>query len=86
MHQYLAEFFGTMTLVFVILWTGNALAIGTTLAVLVYLFGKLSCGSFNPAVSIALYFNKKLSLNDAFIYVILQIIAAIIAYYLYKLK
>jgi aquaporin Z len=86
MQNYLVEFFGTIALVLVILLTGDPLAIGVTLGLLVYLFGKVSGGAFNPAVSIALYFNKKLSLNDSMIYVILQVAAGITAYLLYKLK
>ena len=86
MHNYLVEFFGTLLLVFVILWTGDPLAIGITLGLLVYLYGKVSGGAFNPAVSIALYFNKKLSLNESMTYVLLQVVAGISAYFLYKLK
>ena len=82
MQHYLAEFFGTVALVFVILWTGDPLATGATLGSLVYLFG----GAFNPAVSVGLYLNKKLSLKDTFVYVVLQVIAAFLAFFLYKLK
>jgi len=86
MKSYLVEFFGTVVFVFVILRTGDPLAIAAALGSLIYVFGKISGGAFNPAVSVALYFNKKLSLNDTFIYVVLQFLAAISAYFLYKLK
>jgi aquaporin Z len=86
MKQYLVEFAGTLAFVFVVLWTGDPLAIGAMFGSLMYVFGKQSVVAFNPAVSIALYFNKKLSLKDSLLYVVLEIAAGIAAFLLYKLK
>ena len=46
MDKYLVEFFGTMFLVYVILVTGDALAIGAALAVAILVGGKISGGNF----------------------------------------
>jgi len=86
MKQYLVEFVGTLAFVFVLLWSGDPLAIGAILGSLFYVFGKNSVVAFNPAVSVALYFNKKLSLKDSILYVVLEIVAGIAAFLLYKLK
>ena len=85
MLNYLVEFGGTLIFIFIILYTGNFLAIGATLTALIYLGGPISGGAFNPAVALALYLKKKLSLQDTVIYCILQLIAAISAFYLLKL-
>lgn len=82
--KYLTEFLGTHILAHVIFKTGNWLAIGSALAVLVYLGGPISGGSFNPAVSIAMYFGKKISLNYLIPTVIAQILGALSAKVLLK--
>jgi len=62
--KYVVEFLGTMFLMFVILATGNWLAIGLGLAIPVLLGGPISGGAFNPAVAISLYSSGKISKND----------------------
>ena len=77
--KYLIEFLGTHILSHVIFKTGNWLVIGSALAILVYFGGPISGGSFNPAVSIALYFNKQIKINYLIPTVIAQILGAISA-------
>ena len=77
MHKYLVEFLGTAALMFVIMATGNYLAIGATLAVAVCIGGAISGGAFNPAVAIALTHAGKLSRNDLIPYIIAQIAGAL---------
>lgn len=84
MLKYLAEFFGTMFFMFIILWTSNPLAIGVTLGVLIYLFGPISGGVFNPAAAIGLYLKKTLSLQDTILYSGLHIFAAAFAFYILR--
>jgi aquaporin Z len=85
MNKYLVEFLGTLFLMFIILITGNYLAIGAALAVAVLLGGAISGGAFNPAVSIALMYNGKLSRSDLIPYIVAQIAGALVAVELVKL-
>lgn len=83
MDKYLVEFLGTMFLVFVILSTGNWLAIGAALGVAVLLGGAISGGAFNPAVAISLYSVGKLAKPDLLPYIIVEILGGLSAFYLY---
>ena len=82
--KYLAEFPGTLFLVYVILATGNALAIGAALAIAILLTSKISGGNLNPAVSITMAVAGKLSKSDLLPYVVAQIAGGLAAYELYK--
>ena len=84
MNKYLVEFLGTMFLMFVIFATGNWAAIGAALAIAVFLGGAISGGAFNPAVAISLYAAGKISKSDLLPYIIVQILGALAAFYLYK--
>ena len=54
MNKFLVEFLGTLFFLYVILATGNALAIGAALAIAILVGGAISGGNFNPAVRTAL--------------------------------
>ena len=54
MEKYLVEFLGTLVFVYVILATGNPLAIGAALALVILLASNISGGHVNPAVSIVM--------------------------------
>ena len=84
MQKYIVEFFGTILFVYVILATGNALAIGATLALLILLMGGISGGHVNPAVSIAMTAAGKLPTTDLVPYCIAQILGALVALEIYK--
>jgi len=84
MNKYIVEFLGTMFLMFVIFATGNWAAIGAALAIAVFLGGAISGGAFNPAVAISLYAAGKISKSDLLPYIIVQILGALAAFYLYK--
>lgn len=84
MQKYIVEFFGTTLFVYVILATGNALAIGATLALLILLMGSISGGHVNPAVSIAMASAGKLPTTDLVPYCIAQILGALVALEIYK--
>ena len=51
-NKSLVEFVGTYLFLLVIIVTGNPWAIGATLAIIIYLWGHISGGNFNPAVTI----------------------------------
>jgi aquaporin Z len=91
-QKYLAEVLGTFALVgigsFAILsstGTGRldvvSIALGFGLALLVglYAFGEVSGGHYNPAVSLGLFLDRRLSMNDMFAYWVAQVVGAIAA-------
>lgn len=80
LNKYFVEFLGTMLLMFIILATGNYVAIGSTIAILVFLFS----GAFNPAVAIGLYNAGKLSKNDLLPYIIAEILGALAGFQVFK--
>jgi aquaporin Z len=85
MHKYIVEFLGTLFLMFVILATGNYIAIGASLSVAVLLGGAISGGAFNPAVTIALMYAGKIPRSDLIPYIISQVAGALVAIELVKL-
>jgi aquaporin Z len=85
MNKYLVEFLGTLFLMFVILATGNYLAIGAALAVAVLLGGAISGGAFNPAVSIAMMYSGKMARSDLIPYIVAQVAGALAAVELVKM-
>lgn len=85
MNKYIVEFLGTLFLMFVILATGNYLAIGAALAVAVLLGGAISGGAYNPAVSVALMYSGKMPRSDLVPYVVAQIAGALVAVELVKM-
>ena len=84
-QKYLAEVFGTFTLVFVgitALAGGGeraavAFAFGLALLAALYAFGEVSGGHFNPAVSLAMFLDRRLPLRDLVGYWVSQFIGAI---------
>ena len=84
LNKYLVEFLGTMFLVFVIFATGHYLAIGGALAIIAFLGGPISGGSFNPAVTLALYNSGKLMKSDILPYIIVEILGALAGFEAYK--
>tara|TARA_B100002052_G_scaffold298792_1_gene333536 strand:- start:372 stop:641 length:270 start_codon:yes stop_codon:yes gene_type:complete len=84
MDKYLVEFFGTMFLVYVILVTGDALAIGAALAVAILVGGKISGGYFNPVVTLIMGATGKQSTNETFPYIMSQFLGGLVALELTK--
>jgi aquaporin Z len=79
-RNYMIEFIGTFFLVLTIgLSKGNALAIGAVLGAMVYMGGYISGGHYNPAVTLGVLLHKRMSRNEAGIYMLVQLVAAIIA-------
>jgi len=80
----LSECVGTFLLVTSILFTGNWLIIGLTLAGIIYITGNISGGNMNPAVSIAMYLKGAIDASECLGYSLSQIFGAVIALYTYK--
>ncbi|HEV8285614.1 MAG TPA: aquaporin [Chitinophagaceae bacterium] len=79
MGKYITEFIGTFFLVLVVALTGNAAAIGTVLMVMIFAGGHISGAHYNPAVTLAVLIRGKVSSQDAIVYMIVQVIAAVVA-------
>lgn len=86
MKKYIAEFIGTLTLVLfgtgiAVISGGNliatSLAFGLAIIASAYVIGDISGCHVNPAVSLSMYLNKKITLKDFIGYVIGQVLGAI---------
>ena len=84
MYNYLAEFIGTIFFVYVILATGNPLAIGATLALLIILIAPISGAHLNPAVTIVMASIGKIPSTEVVSYSLAQIFGGLVALELYK--
>jgi glycerol uptake facilitator-like aquaporin len=84
LNKYVVEFLGTLFFLYVIVATGNAIAIGAALAIAIMVGGSISGGHFNPAVTIMMYAAGKLSRSDLIPYLIVQIAGGLVALELYK--
>ena len=79
---YKNSFIGTFFLVLTIGLTGDPIAIGTMLMVMVYMGGHISGAHYNPAVSIAMIIRGLLSVKEAIKYIFSQLGGALLASYL----
>jgi aquaporin Z len=84
MYKYLAEFFGTLTFVYIILATGNPLAIGATLSLVLLFTHNISNGGLNPAVTIVMASAGQIDSRELVPYCLAQIFGGLTALELYK--
>jgi glycerol uptake facilitator-like aquaporin len=84
MYQYFVEFLGTLIFTYVILATGNPLAIGASFALIKLLTLNLTAGYLNPAVTIALASAGVISSTEVFFYCLVQVFGALVALEIYK--
>jgi glycerol uptake facilitator-like aquaporin len=85
LNSVLAELFGTGILIYSILISGlHPVIIAITLLILIYTFGKISGGHFNPAVSLVFLLKKNINTTKFLYYVLAQFIGATLAFYIYK--
>ena len=84
LNKYLVEFLGTVFFLFVIIATGNAIAIGAALAVAIMLGGHISGGHFNSAVTVMMAAAGKIPMSDALPYILAQVAGGLVALELYK--
>ncbi|HKB44628.1 MAG TPA: aquaporin [Chitinophagaceae bacterium] len=79
MKKYITEFIGTFFLVLTVGLTGNPLAIGSLLMVMIYAGGHISGGHYNPAVTLAVLIRRKITSSDALVYMGSQLAGGLIA-------
>jgi aquaporin Z len=84
MYSYLVEFFGAAFFIYVIFATGNPLAIGAALALVILVTSSISGGHINPAVTIAMASAGKLPVDEVLPYCLAQILGGLTALQLYK--
>lgn len=84
MYKYLVEFLGTTFFVYIILATGNPLAIGAALALVILLASSISGGHINPAVSIVMASAGKISTAELIPYILAQVFGGLVALEIYK--
>ena len=85
MNKYIIEFIGTFFLVLTIglaVSSGTDLApiaIGSILMVMIFMGGHISGGHYNPAVTLAAFIRGAIKINDAVIYMVVQIAGGLAA-------
>ena len=79
MKKYITEFIGTFFLVLTIALTGQPLAIGAALMVMIFAGGHISGGHYNPAVTLAVLMRGRISTGDALSYMGSQLAGALVA-------
>jgi aquaporin Z len=84
MEKLIVEFIGTFALVYVVLATGNAYAIGATLALAILFGGAISGGAFNPAVAVGMWMAKKIKQSDLIPYILAQLLGGVAAYEFFR--
>jgi aquaporin Z len=84
MNKYLAEFLGTGFFVYVILATGNPIAIGAALALAILLSMNISGGHINPAVSLVMASIGKIETSELIPYILSQLFGGLVALEIYK--
>ena len=84
-HKYIVEFLGTMFLLFITFSTGNNLAIGTALAISIFLGKGISGGIYNPAGTIAAMYAGRLARADLIPYIVAQIAGGLAGFELFKI-
>lgn len=82
MKKYITEIIGTFFLVLIIGLTGNPIAIGLGLSVLVYMGAHISGAHYNPAVTLAMYINDQIDIKESGKYVASQLIGSVIAVFI----
>jgi len=79
MKKYITEFIGTFFLVLTIALSGEPLAIGAALMVMVFAGGHISGAHYNPAVTLAVLLRGRIALNEALMYMASQVAGAVVA-------
>ena len=84
MYAYLAEFLGVLFVVYVVLATGNILAIAAAYALALILTLATSGGYLNPAITIVMAAAGKLETKEILSYSLAQILGGLVALEVFK--
>lgn len=81
---YLAEYLGSFFFMLIVFATnGNPLAVGGTLAIIIYLVSAHSGAHVNPAVSVVMHMQGSLTHGKLVYYIIAQVLGSLSGYYAY---
>jgi len=80
----LTEYLGTFLLILSILSISSPIFIGIIFIVIIFLTAAVSGPSLNPALSIVMYLRGKLGYEEMFAYIFIQVVAAVSAFYVFK--
>ena len=84
MNKYLVEFLGSLLFIYVILATGNPLAIGATLSIILIIAAPISGGHINPAVSVTMASLERIPSAELLPYILAQVLGGLVAIELHK--
>jgi glycerol uptake facilitator-like aquaporin len=84
LNKYLVEFLGSIFFVYVVLATGNPLAIGAAFAIAVVMTKNISGGFINPIITITMAAAGQITNVEILPYCIAQILGGLVALELYK--
>jgi len=84
MYAYLAEFIGSLFLVYIVLATGNPLAIGAAYALVLLITYRISSASINPIITITMAAAGKIPTSEIIPYCVVQILGGLVALEIYK--
>lgn len=84
MQKYLVEFLGTLFFVYIILATGNPLAIGAALALAILVTRDVSGGHINPAVTITMAAAGKIPTTEIIPYCVSQVLGGLVALQIFQ--
>ena len=84
MYLYLAEFLATLFFAYVVIATGNPLAIGASLALILLLSFRFEVVTVNPAITIALAAAGKIHPSEIIPLAVVQVLGALVALEIYK--
>jgi glycerol uptake facilitator-like aquaporin len=84
LNKYLVEFLGSIFFVYIVLATGNPLAIGAAFALAVLLTKNISGGYINPMITITMAAAGQITNVEILPYCIAQILGGLVALELYR--
>ena len=84
MNKYISEFLGSLLFMYVILASGNPLAIAAVFLLVIMVIGPISGGDINPAVTIAKVQAGKLQQSELLPYIASQIAGTLAALQIYN--
>jgi glycerol uptake facilitator-like aquaporin len=84
MYAYLAEFLATLFFAYVVLATGNPLAIGAALTLVTLLSYRFSAVTVNPAITITMAAAGKIAPSEIIPLCVTQVLGGLVALEIYK--
>ena len=84
-YSLIAEYVGMFIFITIVLMhSENPIAIGIGLTAVIFCFGNISGGHFNPVITVTSFLNNKLTTNTFLLYLLAQFLGGITAWYFIK--